>query len=466
MPGLSKRIAEFVTTTNFADIPELARSRGARAIIDTLGVMTAGSASELAEPICRYAEESGAHGNVPILGTGKTTDGEKAALINAAFGHALDFDDGYPYYPVHASVVVLGALISALSEIPKNNPMSGQNFLEAYILGIEVVTCIGRGMGMGHYIKRGFHSTGTLSGFATVVALAKLKAVDADTLQRTIGIVASMSSGIQRNFGTMMKPLHSGMAAQNGVIATAMAAAGITAHMDIMEGKDNFFQVYGDEGSSAEKAGDLLGNPFAFVQHGIGMKNFPSSNACARPIDGVLQLREKHGLNPDNVAKIHLILPPGGTNPLRSAKPETTTEAPYSMEFSIAVALVDGAVRLHHFTKDAIQRTDLLSQLGKVSMEEDPRCIAEDPLAETRGPGPRGFIEVHVTTVDGQAHHIRVDIAPGYPGRELSSDALWAKFSDCTGFAGIDQKESRDVFDRLERLDEVLDIANVIHKLA
>ncbi|MGY8990893.1 MAG: MmgE/PrpD family protein, partial [Rhodospirillales bacterium] len=78
---------------------------------------------------------------------------------------------------------------------------------------------------------------------------AKLKAVDADTLQRTIGIVASMSSGIQRNFGTMMKPLHSGMAAQNGVIATAMAAAGITAHMDIMEGKDNFFQVYGDEGS-------------------------------------------------------------------------------------------------------------------------------------------------------------------------------------------------------------------------
>jgi hypothetical protein len=68
--------------------------------------------------------------------------------------------------------------------------------------------------------------------------------------------------------------------------------------------------------------------------------------------------------------------------------------------------------------------------------------------------------------VDGQAHHIRVDIAPGYPGRELSSDALWAKFSDCTGFAGIDQKESRDVFDRLERLDEVSDIANVIHKLA
>lgn len=462
MASLSKRIAEFVVTTNFADIPELARSRGSRAIIDTLGVMTAGSASELAEPICRYAEESGAQGTVPILGTGKTTDGEKAALINAAFGHALDFDDGYPYYPVHASVVILGALISALG----HKPVSGKKFLEAYILGIEVVTSIGRGMGLGHYIKRGFHATGTLSGFAAVAALAKLKSIDAETLQRTIGIVASMSSGIQRNFGTMMKPLHSGMAARNGIIATTMAAAGITAHMDVMEGKDNFFQAYGDEGSSAEKAGDLLGNPFAFVEHGIGMKNFPSSNACARPIDGLLQLREKHGLSPDNVSRVHLVLPPGGTNPLRSAKPETTTEAPYSMEYSIAAALVDGAVRLHHFSEGAIRRTDLLSQLGKVSMEEDPRCIAEDPLAETRGPGPRGFVEVHVTTVDDQAFQIRVDIAPGYPGRELSSDALWAKFSDCTDFADIDQKESRDVFEQLERLSEVSDIANVIHKLA
>lgn len=461
MTGLSERIAEFVTKMDFDDIPELARTRGTRAIVDSLGVMTAGSASELADPMLRYIDISGSTGSIPILGTNRTADAEHAALINAAFGHALDFDDGYPYYPVHTSVVILGALISMFGK----KQVSGKDFLTAYVLGMEVVTSIGRGLGLGHYIKRGFHATGTLSGFAAVSSLGKLLNVDKETLQLTLGIVASMASGIQRNFGTMMKPLHSGMAARNGVVATRMAAAGVTAHMDVMDGKDNFFQAYGDENSSAEKAGDLLGNPYAFVEHGVGMKNFPSSNACARPIDGLLQLREKHGLSPDTVAKIHLILPPGGTNPLRAAKPETPTEAPYSMEYSLAVALVEGAVKLQHFSEDAIKREDFLLQIEKITMEEDARCIAEDPLAETRGPGPRGFVEVHVTMTDGKQHQIRVDIAPGYPGRELSDDALWGKFSGCTDFADIDQGESRSAFEALLTLEQTSDVGAVLSQL-
>ncbi len=461
MTGLSERIANFVIGTSFDDLPSLARERGTRAIIDSLGVMTAGAAGELAEPMLRYIEISGAQGDVPIFGTGLQTDKEKGALINAAFGHALDFDDGYPYYPVHASVVVISALNAMLGK----EPVSGKKFLEAYVLGMEVVTCIGRGLGMGHYIKRGFHATGTLSGFGAACALAKMMDIDRDTLQRTLGIVASMASGIQRNFGTMMKPLHSGMAARNGVIATMMAQSGVSAHMEVMEGKDNFFQAYGDENSSAEKAGNLLGNPYAFVEHGIGMKNFPSSNACARPIDGLLQLREKYGLTPETVAKIHIVLPPGGKNPLRDAYPKTPTEAPYSMEYSVAVALVEGAVKLEHFSEEAIKRQDILSHIEKITMEENARCIAEDPLAETRGPGPRGFIEVHVTTTNGETHDVRVDIAPGYPGRELSSERLWGKFSGCTDFAGIEQKQSRGVFEALEALEGVGDIRAVLSGL-
>jgi 2-methylcitrate dehydratase PrpD len=461
MTGLSERIADFVTATDLDDIPELARARGARAITDTIGVMAAGAASELGEPLRAYLKTLGTTGNVPVLGTGVRTDAEHAALLNSAFGHALDFDDGYPYYPVHASVIVMGALIASLGD----RPVSGKRLLESYILGMEVVTCIGRGLGMGHYIKRGFHATGTLSVFGAVAAIAKLQRRERDTLRRTLGIAASMSSGIQRNFGTMMKAMHSGMAARNGVTASLLAASGVTGHMDVMEGKDNFFQAYGDENSSAEKAGDLLGNPYAFVAHGVGMKKFPCCNACARPIDGLLRLREQHGLTAENVAKIHVVLPPGGTNPLHYIKPKNATESAFSLEYSMAVALVDGAVGLDHFSEMAIERADLMAALEKVTKEEHERCIAEDPLAETRGPGPRGFVEVHVTTTDGKQYDNRVDIAPGYPGRELSSADMWAKFSDCTAYAGIAETKARGVFDRLENLEEVADVRPVIEDL-
>ncbi|MEX2449802.1 MAG: MmgE/PrpD family protein [Rhodospirillales bacterium] len=462
MTGLSERIADFVTSTNLEDIPELARTRGARAITDTIGVMAGGAAGELVKPLRAYLETLGATGNVPVLGTEMRTDAEHAALLNAAFGHALDFDDGYPYYPVHASTIVIGALIASLG----NKSISGKKFLESYVLGMEVVTCIGRGLGMGHYIKRGFHATGTLSVFGAVAAIAKLQGRDKDTLRRTLGIAASMSSGIQRNFGTMMKAMHSGMAARNGVTASLLAASGVTGHMDVMEGKDNFFQAYGDENSSAEKAGDLLGNPFAFVAHGVGMKKFPCCNACARPIDGLLELRKAHNLTPDTVASIHCVLPPGGTNPLHYVKPKNANESAFSLEYCMAVALVDGAVGLDHFSETAIERADLMAALEKVTKEEHERCIAEDPLAETRGPGPRGFVEVHVATTDGQNHDVRVDVAPGYPGRELTSPEMWAKFSDCTAYAGIAETKARGVFDRLEDLEAVTDVRPLIEDLA
>lgn len=461
MAGLAGKIAEFIAQTGLNDLPRLARDRGTRAVVDTIGVITAGAASPTLAAMRRYAEETRAPGDIPVLGGGFATDAEHAALLNGMSGHALDFDDGYPYYPVHASVVIVSALISTADA----KPLGGAGFLESYIVGFEVVTALGRGLGMGHYMNRGFHATGTLGVFAAVAALAKREGLDAETTRRSIGIAASMASGLQRNFGTMMKAFHSGWAARNALIAVRMAQHGVTAHAEAMDGANGFFRAYGDDTADLDRAAGLLGPPFALVEHGVGMKKFPCVNAAARPLAGLLELRATHGLTPANVERIVCVLPPGSTKPMHYHRPKTGLEGQFSLEYVLAAGLLDGRVGIATFGDDMIRRKEIQPLLGRIAAVEDPRCIAEDPLAETRGPGPRGFVEVQVATSSGEKLSSRVDVAPGYPGRELSPDEMWEKFADCASYASVGQAPARAAFDALMDLENLDDMMRVLRPL-
>ncbi len=135
-----------------------------------------------------------------MLGTGLVSSREIAALVNGTFGHAIDFDDVLMMMPAHPSAVILSALFS---DVHSRN-VTGRDLLESYVVGIEVGAKIGLGITVGHY-NRGFHSTGTLTIFSAVAALAKLNRIDVSTARTAFGIASSMSCGIQRNFGSMTK---------------------------------------------------------------------------------------------------------------------------------------------------------------------------------------------------------------------------------------------------------------------
>jgi len=457
MAGLSERVADFISAAALDDISGAARRRARRAIVDSVGVMVSGAASEVAEPLLKYLDGAGGTGDVPVLGTGRRAGPERAALVNGAFGHALDYDDGFPIYPVHASTGSLAALFSGLGP----GPVRGRDLLQAYIVGIEVVTAVGRGLGIGHY-NRGFHATGTLGVFAGLAALAKLKGLDTGTIRRALGIGASLASGIQRNFGTMTKPLHMGWAARNALVAANLAQCGFDGHVDVFDGADGFFAAFGGDGASTAKAAQLLGSPFIFEEYGLGMKSYPCVNTCQRPIAGMAELRGRHGLTPDNVESILVLIPPGSDRPLKYSRPKTGLEGKFSMEYAVAAALVDPRVGLASFTDAAVARPEIQALLPKVSMKAEPRCSSEDPLADVRGPGTRGFMEVHVTTAAGDTHQIRVDRTPGGLEREMSEDEMLAKFLDCTSFAGIVEARARDAFGSLMDLEEAGDVAAII----
>jgi 2-methylcitrate dehydratase PrpD len=326
MQGLTETVARFIEGAALQHMPAAAPEKAKKVIADTFAVIVAGAGSELAAPLLQYLKVAGEAGNTPLLGTGIRTSREAAALVNGTFGHALDFDDVLSMMPAHPSAVILSALLSAADGARLN----GHTLLEAYVTGIEVGAKIGQGITQGHY-NRGYHGTGTLGLFSAMAALCKFAALDLNTTRTAFGIAASTASGLQRNFGTMTKPLHSGWAARSALTALNLARSGFTAAPDVLEARAGFFSTYGVAESDPQLTAQALGKPWAIDDPGIALKHFPCCYASHRGMDGVLKLRSQSGFTADTLQHLECRMPPGGMKVLTYAEPVTGLEAKFSL---------------------------------------------------------------------------------------------------------------------------------------
>jgi 2-methylcitrate dehydratase PrpD len=461
LTGATERVASFTAATRLADIPEDAIPKAKKAIADTFAVILAGAASEVTAPLMRYVETARAAGDSPILGSGVSASPDTAALVNGTFGHALDYDDVLSMMPAHPSAVIVAAVLASLD----GGRVTGRALIEAYVLGVEVGGKIGLGMTVGHY-HRGYHATGSLALFSALAALLKLHGADVETSRQAFGIAASMASGLRRNFGTMTKPLHTGIAARSALTAWRLATCGFTAAPDILEAKSGLYSTLGVAESSADLTAERLGKPFVIVEPGLALKKFPCCYASHRAMDGLLTLRDKLGFDADSIDKVICRMPPGGMQVLTYPRPVTGLEGKFSLPYPLAAGVLDGGYTLWSFTDEAVQREDIQRLYERIDAHEDASSRGDDPDFEKRSSGSRGHVTVEVRLRDGRSETIRVDKAPGAPGRELTWDDLQRKFMDCarqTQRIGADR--AQQAFEAMQKLDALDDIASVVELL-
>src|SRR5262245_50602868 len=214
-------ISEFVVHTA---ISETARGRAAIAFTDTIGVMLAGAVEPAARIAQTLAAEEGT-GECRVLGTQVTTSPGWAALANGVAAHALDYDDMCFVSLAHPSCALVPAIL-AVGEIAHANARA---LLDAYVVGFEIECRLGLVMNPRHYHQRGWHCTSSIGTIGAAAAVARVLTLDAETTRHVLGIAASSACGLKENLGSMVKPLHAGMAARNGVIAARLAQRGFTA---------------------------------------------------------------------------------------------------------------------------------------------------------------------------------------------------------------------------------------------
>jgi 2-methylcitrate dehydratase PrpD len=407
-------LAEFVVKST---PPARARERAAVAVCDTVGVALAG-VPEPAPRIVRTTVAAESRGNCRVLGTGDRASASEAAFANGVAVHALDFDDMCFVSMAHPSCALVPAAVAAaeLAEAP------GRAALDAYIVGFELECRLGMVMNPRHYHARGWHCTSSIGTLGAAAAAARVLKLTPAASAHALGIAASLACGVKENIGTMVKPLHAGVAARNGVMAARLAAQGLIASAMAIDGPQGYLAVM-----DSERPADLpqviadLGKRWEILDTGISVKLYPSCAATHPPLDALLQLVRTHGFAGDDVATIEVEVDSMTPRLLIHDRPSTELQAKFSMPFCAAAALVFGHPTIDTFAVDRINDPRVQQILPRVSMRANPAFDAAAPLSQA-------LVTVHLR--DGRTLVEKADGARGYPGR-LTDAELAAKFLGC-----------------------------------
>jgi 2-methylcitrate dehydratase PrpD len=440
---ITQELARFVSSTTSEGIGAEAREQARRAVLDTLGVTLAGSREEAARIVADSVRHDGGREEATVLGAGFSAPAAAAALANGTAAHALDYDDvtinlrGHPSVPVFPALLALGEKLGS----------SGRELLNAFVLGFEVECKLGRAIGEPHYAL-GWHATATLGTIGAAAACSRLMRLNEAHTQAALGVAASLTSGLQQNFGTMTKPLHAGLAARNGITAVTLAARGFTAHARAIEGPSGFLHAMSG-GAEIDPTAAVrgLGDPWEIVSPGIGVKLYPCCYATHRSVDAALEVGA-HMSDASEIAGIEVIVSPGTLVPLITRLPRTGLEAKFSLEYCLGAAFADGRVNLASFAEDQVARPDVLRLIERMRVREEGQP-AQFPIG--------GIAEVAAWTAGGSEHRARVETPRGDPKNALSLDQLATKFRECASLALSPAKVER-LIEAVGRLDEASDI--------
>jgi 2-methylcitrate dehydratase PrpD len=404
---------------------KVALERARAALIDTIACMIVGTNADAAALARRTVEPWGT-GRCSIVGRGKCA-APWAALVNGTAAHALDFDDNDTPAASHPSAVLFSTLIALAEE----RDLGGLAVLDAYIVGLEVMSRVGEAVNMSHYL-RGWHATATLGALGATGACARLMGLDASRASTALSLATSMSAGFQCQFGTLAKPLHAGLAAKSGILSASLAESGITASMDALDGAGGLVTMMSDAAAPAfSSLEETLGNPLAIVQYGLSVKRYPCCYYCARAIDAVLGLRNERIFAVEKLERIDIQIPERNARIVAIEDPATPNEARFSLKYCVAVALIRGAVTIADFTSDGIRRTQMRALFPRIQIRP---YVSSSFSADLSAREPD---TVTICFKDGRTMTRTVAYARGSAHSPLSSGELNEKLKNCIQSAGV-----------------------------
>lgn len=412
---ITQEFARRIHGLRYEDLPAEALRWARIGILDTVGVLLAGSTHENVS-ILRMALAPGA-GPCLVFGSSLRCGPLDAAMINGTAAHVLDYDDSHSNLHGHASVAVLPALFAA-AEV---KGCSGRELIRAYVVGFETLSRLGRGVSRYQY-THGWHPTTTIGIFGAVGACSVLLGLSETQTANAFAIATHMASGIKSNFGTMTKSLGVGQAARNGLLAAQLAQGGFTGGEKAFEHHHGYFNVFNGEGHyDAVRIFDAWADPLCILDPGIKQKRYPCCYACLPPVEAIETLAQRHGLTADNVARIECQVHAIRFPHINVPDPQSGLDAKFSVSYCLAKALLNGRLTIADFEGDTHKDAQVRALMGKV------RLSAFD------GDNPHGA-QVTVHTTDSRRFDIEIEKTLGASyQRPLPDELVRAKFLDCAG---------------------------------
>ncbi len=459
MRGATDAVIEFVEDARLEDFPDEVVEEGKRCLLDGIGVILAGSTEPSAKIVRDWIRDQGGEGGATVVAAvPMDAPASLAALANGIAGHAMDYDDTqlstspdrifglltHPTIPPLAAGLALG----------QERGVTGERFLEAFLTGFEVECKIAEAIDPAHY-RNGFHTSGTVGTFGAAVCGAKLLGLGPREVEMTLGLTASMASGIRVSFGTMTKPLHVGRASQNGVTATELASRGFEAGDAPLDGPWGFFRVFGG-GIDEEKLMGALGAPHSIVEPGVSVKPYPCGSLSHPSLDAMLALVEEHDIEPGEIEKIVFRAGRNILEPLRYETAKTPLEAKFCVPFLLSSIALRRSAGIREFTEEFVTSEPVQALMERVELVRDPEI-------EARGfDRMRSAIDVHLE--DGRTVTREAGPYRGSPENPLTREELRGKFRECATLI-LDDESVAAAIEGIEGIEEVGDLGELVGRL-
>ena len=434
----SQTIAAFGERIAQVPLTPAQRHPAYRALLDTLAVAIAGRNETTVKIAEDYARTLGS-GNATVWTTGETLHPEAAAWVNGVAAHVLDYDDVMTMMRGHISVAMVPALV-ALAQSNHAANATGTRFATAYIAGFELMAKMSRVMALPHYSK-GWHSTSAMGVLGAALACSLLLGLNAQQTAHALGLAVAQAGGTRANFGTMAKSFQAGQCNAAAVRAALLAHAGFTAADGALDGKYGYLALYAANEDLAPALATLGEAPLEVERTGIDIKKYPCCYAMHRALDALFALRAQHGFSTNDIERITVTNSAGGLEALQSRLPTSGLEAKFSMEYNMAAALVDGAIKLSSFDDTEISRAPIAALMPRVTVQEANGAIL-----------PR-WSHVKVQLRNGTTLENQVSVARGDAGDPLSDAELLDKSIDCFAF-GQFKGDARGFGQRVLAMDD------------
>ena len=414
--GVTAQLAATICTVDFGALPATVISRTVRAIADGVAVAVAGCDQTPITLMARHVRDLGARPVSSVWCLGFRASPVQAAYVNGMAVHVLDFEPMWspPTHAVSPTVPVAFALAEARG-------CDGRDVIAAVAKGMEVQSRLLLAGDQYEPERLRFHPPGVAGVIGATVTAAHMLALDELQLRHAIGIAASRCGTILANVGTMTKAAHCGGAAAAGLESALLAAAGFCANPDVIEAPKGFASTYFPDAFDAAQLLDY-GKPWRIVDPGLAIKLYPSQYATHFAITAALDLRRQVGC-PEALAHIRITAPV--MQYVDRPRPTTGLDGKFSLQYTAAVALLDGRVTIDSFTDERRSRPDVGGMLERIALVQD------DSIP---GDWRRMRIEIDAQRSDGHRYRAVSRGPSGCWGQpQVTAGELRSKLLDCFG---------------------------------
>ncbi len=369
-----------------------------------------------------------------------------AALTNGGLSHIVEMDDLDRGSVLHPGTVVIPAALA----VAQREQKSGQEFLQAIVLGYEVAIRIGEAVGRSHY--QYFHNTATCGVFGAAVAAANLLGLSEEQIVWALGNAGTMSAGLWEfnADGAMSKHLHAGRAAQSGVLAADLARRGFTGARRILEGERGFFAATSKDANPAKATESLDPEMTAWKISGVSIKPHASCRHTHPAIDAALKIRAGAGLPRlyHHIKRIELETYQAALDLCDNPAPVTAYQAKFSLQYCVAVALLRGHAGLADFTPEQISDESVARLIARTTVHHNPTF---EQVYPRQWPS-----NVTVAFVDGRVFSQTINTPKGDPENPLSQRELQDKFRQMLSGTSFEAERWIDFVRGLDRVAAIV----------